>query len=71
MNPRSGDVQHIAIKAAGGTVTDLYASDDAVWVTSKEQGRVFCVDPEKKAVVASIPTGLGAHDLAVDGTACG
>ena len=63
VDPRTGAVKQIPMEAE---ITDLFATDDAVWVTAKTQGRVFRVDPRRNAVVATISTGLGAHDIAVD-----
>ena len=47
-------------------VTDLEASDDAVWVTHKGEGMVSRIDTATNAVVATIQTGAGAHDVAID-----
>ena len=47
-------------------VTDLAASDDAVWVTHKDEGMVSRIDPAMYVVVATFETGAGAHDLAID-----
>ena len=63
VNPRTGATKSIATEAA---VTDLFATDDAVWASSKAEGRVLRLDPRSNSVVASIPTGPGAHDIAAD-----
>ena len=47
-------------------VADLEASDDAVWITHKDDGMVSRIDPATNTVVATIETGAGAHDLAID-----
>ncbi len=54
------------ISIDSGEVTDLAAADDAVWVSDKNGGRVFRIDPATNAVVAEIETGAGAHDFAID-----
>ncbi len=50
-----------------GELTDVDVSDNAVWVTAKDAGTVARIDPLTNAVVAVIPTGLGAHDIVADG----
>ena len=45
-------------------VTDLIATDEAVWVTDKEAGTVTRIDPTSNTVVAEITTAAGAHALA-------
>jgi YVTN family beta-propeller protein len=67
VNPRSGAVVKIAIKAM--EPTDLHATDDGVWVTDKAGAQVIRIDPRTNKVVAQIPTGGGAHDLDVLGGA--
>ena len=47
-------------------ITDLFATDDAVWASAKGEGLVPRLDPRSSSVVASIATGAGAHDIAVD-----
>jgi virginiamycin B lyase len=63
VDPRTGAKKVIAIEAA---ITDLFATDDAVWASAKFEGLVLRLDPRSNSVVASIATGSGAHDLAVD-----
>lgn len=63
VDPRTGATKSIATEAA---VTDLFATDDAVWASAKAEGLVLRLDPRSNSVVASIPTGSGAHDIAVD-----
>lgn len=46
-------------------LTDVAASDQGVWVTSKPFGGVYRVDPSTNTVVASIKTGRGAHGLVI------
>jgi YVTN family beta-propeller protein len=47
-------------------VTEIAASDDAVWVTDKVGGTVTRIDPATNEVVAKIKTGYGAHHMAID-----
>lgn len=65
LDPMSGAITTIVLDFG---VTDLEASDDAVWVTHKERGMVSRIDPSTNAVVATIETGAGAHDVAIDDT---
>ena len=64
IDPVSGAIA--ATIALDSGVTDLEASDDAVWTTHKEDGSVTRIDPATNAVVANIETGPGAHDLVID-----
>jgi len=63
VNPRTGAMKNISTESE---ITELFATDDAVWATVKSDGLVFRIDPRKNAVVATIPTGPGAHGIAVD-----
>ena len=63
VDPRTGATKRIATAVA---ITDLFATDDAVWATAKFDGLVLRLDPHSNSVVASIATGSGAHDIAVD-----
>ena len=63
VDPRTGATKMIATEAE---ITDLFATDDAVWASAKAEGLVLRLDPRSNSVVASIPTGPGAHDIAVD-----
>ena len=63
MDPRTGAMKKISTESE---ITDLLATDDAVWATSKSAGLVLRIDPRQNAVVATIPTGAGAHGIAVD-----
>ncbi len=65
LDPMFGAITTIALDLE---VTDLEASDDAVWVTHKDHGMVSRIDPATNAVVATIETGAGAHDVAIDDT---
>lgn len=47
-------------------VTEIAASDDAVWVTDKIGGTVTRINPATNEVVANIKTGSGAHHMAID-----
>ena len=64
IDPASGAL--VTTIAYDAEVTDLAASDDAVWVTHKDAGTVTRIDPATNTVVATIQTGAGAHDLAID-----
>ena len=48
--------------------TEVAATSDAVWVTSKKTGSVVHVDPAPNAVVATVKTGMGAHGIIADDT---
>ena len=63
IDPVTGAVTSITVDL---DVSDLLASDDAVWTTHKHEGMVSRIDPATNAVVATIETGAGAHDLAID-----
>ena len=64
LDPVTGEITATITLDLG--VTDLAASDDAVWITHKDDGMVSRIDPATNAVVATIETGAGAHDLAID-----
>jgi YVTN family beta-propeller protein len=64
LDPETGE--RIATVRVDGQVTDLLATNNAVWVTDKEAGTVIRIDASSNDVVASVATGAGAHDLAVD-----
>jgi hypothetical protein len=65
VDPTTGTpVASIPVAPAG--VTEVAATDDAVWVTSKTAGAVYRIDPSSNAVVASITTGRGAHGVVID-----
>ena len=49
-------------------LTDIAISDDGAWVTAKEDGKVFRIDPATNEVVAEIRTGAGAHAIVIDGS---
>jgi YVTN family beta-propeller protein len=63
VDPRTGAMKKISTES---DITDLFATDDDVWATVKSDGLVFRIDPRKNTVVAVIPTGPGAHGIAVD-----
>ena len=64
LDPVTGAITHtIPVELE---VTDLAASDDAVWVTHKNEGMVSRIDPAMYVVVVTFETGAGAHDLAID-----
>jgi DNA-binding beta-propeller fold protein YncE len=48
-----------------GTVSDVRATDDAVWLVVREPGRVARVDPATNEIVASINIGAPARGMAV------
>ena len=64
IDPTTGEVTATIPLDVG--VTDLAASDDAVWTTYDEDGTVTRIDPATNAVVTTLETGAGAHDLAID-----
>ena len=64
LDPVTGEITATITLDLG--VTDLAASNDAVWITHKDEGMVSRIDPATNAVVATIETGAGAHDLAID-----
>lgn len=64
LDPTTGATTATVVVDLG--VTDLQASDDALWVTHKDAGSVSRIDPATNAVVATIDTGRGAHDIAID-----
>ena len=52
----------------GPELTDIAVDDDGAWVTAKEDGKVFRIDPSTNQVVAEIETGAGAHGIVIDGS---
>jgi len=64
IDPASGRI--VATVPVEGGVSDLYAADDAVWVTQKDLGNLVRIDPTTNLVVATLHTGAGAHAIAVD-----
>jgi len=64
LDPETGAV--VATVPVENGLTDLAASDEAVWVTNKDAGTVRRIDPVTNTVVAEIKTGAGAHDLLID-----
>lgn len=63
IDPSTGDL--VVTIPVEDEVTDLVATDDAVWLTHKDAGTVTRIDAATNTVVAEILTGAGAHDLAV------
>jgi YVTN family beta-propeller protein len=55
-----------SITVAPAEITEVAATDDAVWVTSKSVGGVYRIDPSTNAVITSIETGRGAHGVVID-----
>lgn len=48
-----------------GTLSDVRATDDAVWVVVREPGRVARVDPATNEITASLTVGAPARGMAV------
>jgi len=72
--PTSGDLKRFdaesgallaTIPVTSGVITDLAATDTAVWLTSKDYGGLFRVDPATNTVVTWFETGSGAHGIVI------
>jgi virginiamycin B lyase len=65
VDPASGELL-AAIPIDATDLTNIAVDDDGAWVTGKDDGKVFRIDPTTNAVVAEVETGAGANGIVID-----